>query len=133
MGTYERDSPADFPSEAVVLTDVPNAAVMAAWDKAMFGVMPSLWPEPLGATVAEGMSRGRPVIGTQLGGHADMLTDSAGMLVPQGDVEALPGAMARLIADPGIARGDGRAPRPSERAPSGRKTSCPASRRPTGR
>jgi glycosyltransferase involved in cell wall biosynthesis len=100
MGTYERDSPTDFPPEAVVLTDVPNAAVMAAWDKAMFGVMPSLWPEPLGATVAEGMSRGRPVIGTQLGGHADMLTDSAGMLVPQGDAEALAQAMRALIADP---------------------------------
>lgn len=109
MGTYERDSPADFPPEATVLTDVPNAAVMAAWDKAMFGVMPSLWPEPLGATVAEGMSRGRPVIGTQLGGHVDMLTDSAGMLVPQGDVEALRGAMERLIADPDLREEMGRA------------------------
>lgn len=109
MGTYERDSPTDFPPEAVVLTDVPNAAVMAAWDRAMFGVMPSLWPEPLGATVAEGMSRGRPVIGTQLGGHADMLTDSAGVLVPQGDVEALRGAMAQLIADPALREEMGRA------------------------
>ncbi|MDX6602109.1 MAG: hypothetical protein QOF13_1311 [Solirubrobacterales bacterium] len=109
MGTYERDSPADFPPEAIVLTDVPNAAVMASWDRAMFGVMPSLWPEPLGATVAEGMSRGRPVIGTQLGGHADMLTDSAGMLVPQGDVEALKRAMEQLIADPALREEMGRA------------------------
>jgi len=100
MGTYERDSPADFPPEAVVLTDVPNAVVMAAWDRAMFGVMPSLWPEPLGATVAEGMSRGRPVIGTKPGGHTDMLTESAGIAVPQGDVGALRAAMERLIADP---------------------------------
>jgi glycosyltransferase involved in cell wall biosynthesis len=114
MGTYERDSPADFPPEAIVLTDVPNAAVMASWDRAMFGVMPSLWPEPLGATVAEGMSRGRPVIGTRLGGHADMLTDSAGTLVPQGDVEALRQAMERLIADPGLREEMGRAA--SERA-----------------
>jgi glycosyltransferase involved in cell wall biosynthesis len=100
MGTYERDSPANFPPQAIVLTEVPHAAVMAAWDKAMFGVMPSLWPEPLGATVAEGMSRGRAVIGTQLGGHTDMLTDSAGVLVPQGDVGALKEAMEGLIADP---------------------------------
>jgi glycosyltransferase involved in cell wall biosynthesis len=100
MGTFERDSPSDFPNDSVVLTDVPNAAVMAAWDRAMFGVMPSLWPEPLGATVAEGMSRGKPVIGTEPGGHSDMLTEATGMLVPQGDIEALATAMAALIADP---------------------------------
>jgi glycosyltransferase involved in cell wall biosynthesis len=109
LGTYERDSPPDFPPEATVLADVPNAVVMAAWDRAMFGVMPSLWPEPLGATVAEGMSRGRPVIGTEPGGHADMLTDSAGILVPQGDVAALGAAMERLIADPALRERMGRA------------------------
>jgi glycosyltransferase involved in cell wall biosynthesis len=100
MGTFERDSPSDFPADSIVLTDVPNAAVMAAWERAMFGVMPSLWPEPLGATVAEGMSRGKPVIGTKPGGHADMLTESTGILVPQGDVDALATAMAELIGDP---------------------------------
>jgi glycosyltransferase involved in cell wall biosynthesis len=100
MGTYERDSPTDFPPEAIVLADVPHGAVMAAWDRALFGVMPSLWPEPFGATVAEAMNRGRPVIGTTLGGHVDMIGDSAGMLVPQGDVEALAGAMRTLIDDP---------------------------------
>lgn len=100
MGTFERDSPSDFPAAATVLTDVPHAAVMAAWDRAMFGVMPSLWPEPLGATVAEAMSRGRPVIGTRLGGHTDMLDEQTGILVPQGDVDALAKAMAELVADP---------------------------------
>jgi glycosyltransferase involved in cell wall biosynthesis len=100
MGTYERDSPTGFPPEAVVLTDVPHRAVMAAWDRAMFGVMPSLWPEPFGATVAEGMNRGKPVIGTTLGGHVDMIGEDAGVLVPQGDVEALEAAMRELIGDP---------------------------------
>jgi glycosyltransferase involved in cell wall biosynthesis len=100
MGTYERDSPTNFPDEAVVLTDVPHPAVMAAWDRAMFGVMPSLWPEPFGATVAEAMNRGKPVIGTTLGGHVDMVGDNeAGILVPQGDVGALEGAMKELIGD----------------------------------
>jgi glycosyltransferase involved in cell wall biosynthesis len=109
MGTYERDSPRDFPSEAIVLEDVPHAAVMAAWDRAMFGVMPSLLPEPLGGAVAEALSRGRPVIGTQLGGHADMVDESNGILVPQGDVEALRGAMEELIGDPGRREALGRA------------------------
>jgi glycosyltransferase involved in cell wall biosynthesis len=114
MGTFERDSPADFPPEAVVLTDVPHAAVMAAWDRALFGVMPSLWPEPFGATVAEAMNRGRPVIGTELGGHVDMIGDSAGILVPQGDAGALAAAMKSLIEDPARREEYGRAA--SERA-----------------
>lgn len=100
MGTFERDSPPDFPPDATVLTDVPNKVVMAAWERAMFGVLPSLWPEPLGATVSEGMSRGRPVIGTRPGGHTDMLTSESGILVPQGDVTALTTAMYELIVDP---------------------------------
>ncbi|HET9591880.1 MAG TPA: glycosyltransferase family 4 protein, partial [Solirubrobacterales bacterium] len=78
----------------------PHKAVMAAWDRAMFGVMPSLWPEPFGATVAEAMNRGKPVIGTTLGGHVDMVGENeAGILVPQGDVGALEGAMKELIGD----------------------------------
>jgi glycosyltransferase involved in cell wall biosynthesis len=109
MGTFERDSPTDFPPEAIVLTNVPHEAVMASWEKALFGVMPSLWPEPLGATVAEGMSRGRPVIGTQLGGHTDMLDETTGVLVPQGDAKALAAAMAGLIAEPDRREALGRA------------------------
>jgi glycosyltransferase involved in cell wall biosynthesis len=62
--------------------------------------MPSLWPEPFGATVAEAMNRGKPVIGTTLGGHVDMIGDDAGVLVPQGDVVALEAAMRELIGDP---------------------------------
>jgi glycosyltransferase involved in cell wall biosynthesis len=100
MGTFERDSPVDFPPDAIVLTDVPHAVVMASWERALFGVMPSLWPEPLGATVAEGMSRGRPVIGTSLGGHTDMLDETTGVLVPQGDADALAAAMRELLEDP---------------------------------
>jgi glycosyltransferase involved in cell wall biosynthesis len=111
MGTPERDSPGEFPAEATVLTDVPHAAVMAAWDRAMFGVMPSLWPEPLGATVAEAMSRGRPVIGTRLGGHVDMLDEQTGILVPQGDAGALAAAMEALISDPARREALGRAAR----------------------
>ena len=100
IGMPGHDAPQAFPEGAVVLTNAPHAAVLGAWDRAMFGVMPSLWPEPYGAVVAEALSRGRPVIGTRIGGHADILDESCGLLVPQGDPEALAGAMRTLIDDP---------------------------------
>jgi len=111
MGTFKRDSPRAFPADAIVLTDAPHDTVMAAWDGALFGVMPSLWPEPFGTVVAEAMSRGRPVIGTQIGGHADIVDEASGILVPQGDVDALEQAMRTLIEDPDRREAMGRAAR----------------------
>jgi glycosyltransferase involved in cell wall biosynthesis len=109
MGTFERDSPREFPREAIVITDVPHEAVMAAWDRAMFGVMPSLLPEPLGSAVTEAMTQGKPVIGARLGGHVDMIDETNGILVPQGDDAALAEAMEELIRDPARREAYGRA------------------------
>jgi glycosyltransferase involved in cell wall biosynthesis len=62
--------------------------------------MPSLWPEPFGTVVGEVMSCGKPVIGTEPGGHTDMIDDGrTGLLVPRGDVRALADAMQLLISD----------------------------------
>ena len=79
-----------------ILTDLPHDSVMAAAasNLCLFGVMPSLLPEPFGTVVCEVMSRGKPVIGTQPGGHSDIVEDGvSGLLVPRGGVEALAGAM----------------------------------------
>jgi glycosyltransferase involved in cell wall biosynthesis len=109
MGTIKRDSPTVFPPAATVITDVPHAAVMAAWEGAMFGVMPSRWPEPLGMVLAEALSMGRPVIGTRVGGHADIVDEACGILVEQGDADALAEAMRTLIGDPELRARMGRA------------------------
>lgn len=112
IGTYEWDSPSWFPPDAVVLTDYPHEAVMAAWDRSLFGVMPSLWPEPFGSVVSEAMSRGKAVIGTRHGGHTDMIIEGeTGFLVPPGDANALASAMAELIRDPACRERLGRAAR----------------------
>lgn len=103
IGAYNWDGPSDFPPNVMAVTSVPHAAVMAAWERSLFGVAPSLWPEPFGAVVHEGMSRGRPVIGTRPGGHADMIVDGeTGFLVPSGDVHALRQRMEQLVADPAL-------------------------------
>jgi glycosyltransferase involved in cell wall biosynthesis len=99
VGTIEPDTP-EIPPEVLVLTDFPYEAVLRAWDRAMFGVFPSLLGEPFGTVVCEAMSRGKAVIGTTPSGHTDMITDGeTGFLVARGDVEALGRAMQALIDD----------------------------------
>jgi glycosyltransferase involved in cell wall biosynthesis len=104
-GTLEHDSPTSFPPGVSVLKNFPHPAVMEAWQRSLFGVIPSLWPEPLGSVVYEGMSKGKAMIGTTPGGHTDMIVpEKTGLLVPAGDVPALAAAMQRLIDDPQFSR-----------------------------
>ncbi len=103
LGTYEDDTPTEFPPGVTAPGGASYATVLAAWDRSLFGVMPSLWPEPFGSVVHEAMSRGRPVIGTTPGGHSDMIEhERSGLLVPGNDVPALRDAMQRLIDDPDL-------------------------------
>lgn len=101
VGTMMADSPPSFPRGVKVITDVPHATLMAIWERAVFGVSPTVAPEALGNVVHEAMSRGRAVIGTRPGGHEDLIEDGeSGLLVPAGDATALASAMQRLIDDP---------------------------------
>jgi glycosyltransferase involved in cell wall biosynthesis len=98
LGTPEADTPAPPPPGVVLPGPASNATVLAAWDRSLFGVMPSLWPEPFGSVIHEAMSRGKAVIGTKPGGHSDMIDDEInGLLVPAADSGALHAAMQRLI------------------------------------
>lgn len=103
IGYLHRDGPRELPAYATVATQWPHRAVMAAYERALFAVAPSRLPEPLGTVVHEAMSRGKPVIGTNHGGHPDMIVDGeTGFLVSPGDVAELVAAMERLIADAGL-------------------------------
>lgn len=74
-------------------------------------VVPPVWPEAFGRTVAEAYARLVPVIGTAIGGIAEQVgAGDPGWLVPPGDAAALAAAMARIVADPGrLASGLGNA------------------------
>jgi glycosyltransferase involved in cell wall biosynthesis len=101
IGTVERETPQAFPEGVIVLTDFPHAAIGHAWERALFGIAPSLLPEPLGTVVCEAMSCGRAVIGTAHGGHPDIITHGVnGLLIPPGDSVALANAMQSLLEDP---------------------------------
>ncbi len=103
IGLPAHDTPTEWPVGVKVLNNFPHDAVMAAWERSLLGVAPSLWPEPFGNVVHEAMSKGKPMIGTTPGGHTDMiLEDETGYLIKPGDAEALRDAMQRLIDDPDL-------------------------------
>lgn len=65
----------------------------------------SVYPEPFGRVIVEGMLAGRPVIATRAGGVTEILDDQTGVLVPPNDADALARAIDALAADPaGAAR-----------------------------
>ncbi|MBA2720928.1 MAG: glycosyltransferase family 4 protein [Chloroflexi bacterium] len=105
IGTRWPDTPTDIPADVTVLSDVGHRTVMEAWDGAVFGVAPSIWPDPLPGVIREAMVRGKPVIGSRAGGISDIIEDGVnGILVPPGDVVELAAAMRRLLDDPELCR-----------------------------
>ncbi len=57
--------------------------------------------EPFGQVIIEAMAAGTPVVATDGGGVPEIVQDGmTGLLVPMSDVEAMVGAIQRLLADP---------------------------------
>lgn len=109
IGTVWHDTPTEFPPGVVMLGTQPHAVVMECWRRSLFGLVPSVWPDPLPGVVREAMSQGKAVIATRVGGNTDMVEDGVnGLLVKPGDVDDLARAMQRLINDPALAAQLGR-------------------------
>lgn len=63
-------------------------------------LLASQFREGLGLALIEAMATGLPVVGTRIGGIAEVIMDGEnGLLVPPGNSEALADAMKRLAAD----------------------------------
>ena len=81
----------------------PFAEVEAALRGAWALVAPSVWPEPLGLTAIEAITRGTPVIASETGGLAETIRPGvSGHLVANGDEAALAECMIG-VADRGPA------------------------------
>ena len=95
---------------------VPHPEVPQYLQQMTVLVLPSLttptWKEQFGHVLIEAMASGVPVIGSDSGAIPEVIGD-AGLVVPEGDVEALAEALRRLVSTPGLrtdlaSRGRGR-------------------------
>jgi glycosyltransferase involved in cell wall biosynthesis len=73
-----------------------RAALLAA---ARVLALPSLWEEAFGIAGVEALAAGVPVVASRTGGIPSWLDESAGILVPPDDVEALVSALRELLGN----------------------------------
>jgi glycosyltransferase involved in cell wall biosynthesis len=76
-------------------TDV--ARLLAAAD---IHCQPNTGPEPFGLAFVEALAAGLPVVTSAIGGGAEIITDTCGVLVPPGDSVAVAAALRELLSDP---------------------------------
>ncbi|MBI3568261.1 MAG: glycosyltransferase [Gemmatimonadetes bacterium] len=89
LGVRDRVHFTGFRDDAPVLLRAADAVVHA-----------SVYPEPFGRVIVEGMLARRPVIASNAGGVPEIVEDGVtGLLVPPGDVAALAAAIASLRDD----------------------------------
>jgi glycosyltransferase involved in cell wall biosynthesis len=93
---------AGFPGSVSWEQELPTAGVAAALDAATLLVLPSR-TEGMGRVVVEAFCRGRPVVGSDDGGIADLVDASSGLLVPPGDPGRLADALVAVLGDPATA------------------------------
>ena len=100
IGRRTPATPADLPANVSMFESWTHADVLHAWSRALFGLAPSIWREPCATVLMEGMSFGKPMIATRLGGNTDIIEHGrSGLLVTPEDPDDLASAMDALLAD----------------------------------
>jgi trehalose synthase len=102
--------------ERIMLVTLPlddvdeNAAMVDALQRHAVVITQKSLAEGFGLTVAEGMWKGRPVVGSAIGGIADQVAPGTGILLPDPhDLAAFGAAVSKLLGDRGEADLMGRA------------------------
>ncbi len=95
-----------------VLGQIPRARCIEHMARASMLVMPSLWYETFGLTIAEAFACGTPVIASRLGVMAEHIIDGEnGLLFTPGSSTELAARVRELLANPDRAAEMGRAAR----------------------
>lgn len=78
-------------------SDVPSLL-----DAADLYCQPNEAPEPFGLAFVEALRAGRPAVSTRLGGVAEIVDESCGLLTPSGDVKALAQGLLAVLTSPSL-------------------------------
>jgi glycosyltransferase involved in cell wall biosynthesis len=93
----------DLPGQAEWTRQLSTDGVAHALDDATALVLPSR-TEGMGRVVVEAFWRGRGVIGSRVGGIADLVQDGVnGVLIEPGDVDALADVLVKVLSDSALA------------------------------
>jgi glycosyltransferase involved in cell wall biosynthesis len=104
---------ADLPRQTRWSPQLDTAGVADALDQATLLVLPSR-SEGMGRVLVEALCRGRPVVGTRVGGIRDLIVDGEnGVLVEPQNPVALADALVRVLSDRELAERLAAAARPS--------------------
>ena len=91
-------SPYDRLDDVHLLGERSHSEVLAAFERCLFSVVPSIWEEPFGLVVLEAMAAGKPVVASAIGGITDIVTDGVdGLLAQPGRAESFAAAIRRLL------------------------------------
>jgi glycosyltransferase involved in cell wall biosynthesis len=98
----------EYPSRVRMYSRLAPTELKREFDAATTLVLPSR-SEGLGRVIIESFARGRPVIGTQVGGIPDLVEHGVnGLLVRSNDAGGLASAIVRLLSDGELAARLGR-------------------------
>ena len=79
---------------------VPDQQLHQIYSSADIFVLPSVWNEPFGMPLADGMAYGLPVVATRGGGVPEIVVDGkTGLLVDRDDSSQLAAAISQLLTD----------------------------------
>lgn len=100
IGRRLPDTPAELPPGVHLFESWPHEDVLAAWQRCLVGVVPSVLREACATVIIEAMSFGKPVLASAIGGNTDLVEPGvSGLLFPPGDVAALAAALTDVIGD----------------------------------
>lgn len=103
IGRRLPDTPRELPPGVSLFESWPHEDVLAAWQRCLVGVVPSVLREACATVIIEAMTFGKPVIASRIGGNTDLVEPGvSGLLVPPGDAGALASALADVIGDAGL-------------------------------